>query len=96
MKLITLKHRYDYGHDWYMQFFNTGKHVPKPFKNWSLIQGSVSWNDYASWPYLQIKCGCGGMLSVVFWVYKFGIDLGFIEHTWNWGFIENINDEEDV
>jgi len=97
MKLITFKHRYDYGHDWYVQILNTGRHVPKPFKYFSLIQGSVSWNDYESWPYLQIKCGCGGLISVVFWVYKFGIDIGFIERTWNWDFMEDITlDEEDV
>jgi len=87
MKLITFKHRYDYGHDWYVQIFHT--------KNWALFQGSVSWNDYASWPYLQIKCGCGGMISVVFWVYKFGFDLGFIERTWNWGFMDELPEESD-
>ena len=88
MKLISLRHRYDYGHDWYVQILNTGRHVPKPFKNWSLIQASVSWNDYVSWPYLQIKCGCGGIISVVFWVYKFGFDVGFFERTWNWNYID--------
>ena len=92
--LVTVKHRYDYGHDWYIQLFNTGKHVPKPFKNWSLLQGSVSWNDYESWPYLQIKCGCGGMISVVFWVYKFGFDLGLIERTWNWGAIDEAIEQD--
>ena len=92
--LVVVKHRYDYGHDWYIQLFNTGKHVPKPFKNWSLIQGSVSWNDYESWPYLQIKCGCGGLISVVFWVYKFGFDVGIIERTWNWGAIDEANEDE--
>lgn len=91
MKLISFKHRYDYGHDWYVQLINTGKHVPNPFKNWSLIQASVSWNDYESWPYLQIKCGCGGMISVVFWVYKFGFDIGLFERTWNWDYMEGID-----
>jgi len=87
MKLITLKHRYDYGHDWYAQILHT--------KRWALFQGSVSWNDYESWPYLQIKSGCGGVLSIVFWVYKFGIDIGFIERTWNWGVIEDPDVEEE-
>lgn len=95
MKLISFRHRYDYGHDWYVQILNTGRHVPNPFKCWSLIQASVSWNDYASWPYLQIKCGCGGMISVIFWAYKFGIDLGFFERTWNWDYLEEVDLEED-
>ena len=83
MKLITLKHRYDYGHDWYVQILHT--------RNWALLQASVSWNDYASWPYLQIKSGTGSVFNLIFWVYKFGIDFGFIEHTWNWDYMEDIN-----
>ena len=82
MKLITLKHREDYGHDWYAQILHT--------KNWALFQGSVSWNDYASWPYLQIKCGCGSTLSIMFWAYRFGIDVGIIERTWNWDYREEV------
>jgi hypothetical protein len=89
MKLISFKHHYDYGNDWYVQILHT--------KRFAFLQASVSWNDYASWPYLQIKCGCGGMISVIFWVYKFGIDFGFLEHTWNWDYMEDIDfEEEDV
>ena len=82
MKLISLNHRYDYGHDWYAQILHT--------KNWALFQGSVSWNDYASWPYLQIKSGCGSTLSIMFWAYRFGIDVGIIERTWNWDYREEV------
>ena len=89
MKLISLKHRYDYGHDWYVQIFHT--------KKWALFQGSVSWNDYASWPYLQIKSGNGSTLSIMFWAYRFGFDVGIIERTWNWGAIdEAIEDETEL
>ncbi len=49
MTLFQFKHRYDFGHDWYVQVLNV--------KNWSLLQVSVSWNDYPGWPYLQIKSG---------------------------------------
>ena len=87
MKLISLKYREDYGHEWYVQVLHN--------KRWALLQASVSWNDYAGWPYLQIKSGCGGVLSIVFWVYKFGIDIGFIERTWNWGVIEDPDVEEE-
>ena len=82
MKLITFKHRYDYGHDWYVQILHT--------KRYALLQASVSWNDYASWPYLQIKSGSGSVFSLIFWVYRFGIDFGFLEHTWNWGYMEEV------
>ena len=76
MKLINFKHRYDFGHDWYVQILNV--------KGWSLLQVSVSWNDYPGWPYIQIKSGSGSTLSIMFWVYKFGFDIGIIERTWNW------------
>ena len=87
MKLITFKHRYDYGHDWYVQVFHT--------KKWAFFQGSVSWNDHPSWPYLQIKSGTGSTLSILFWVYKFGFDIGIIERTWNWDYMNEITEDEE-
>ena len=80
MKLISFKHREDYGHDWYVQILHT--------KNWALFQASVSWMDYPSWPYLQIKSGNGSTLSIMFWAHRFGIDVGIIERTWNWGVMD--------
>lgn len=85
MKLIKFSHHKDFGHEWYIQILNTGKHMPKPFKNLSLVQASVSWNEYPGWPYLQIKSGTGSVLSIMFWAYKFGFDIGIIERTWDWG-----------
>lgn len=41
MRLISFKHREDYGHEWYVQVLHT--------KRWALLQASVSWNDYAGW-----------------------------------------------
>lgn len=87
MKLVTLKHREDFGHDWYAQFIN--------IKNLSLLQISLSWNDYPSWPYLQIKSGTGDVLDILFWVYKFGIDVTILGRTWNWDYIEDIPEDED-
>jgi len=86
MKLINLKHREDFGHDYYVQILNV--------KNWSLLQASVSWNDYPSWPYIQIKSGTGSTLSILFWAYKFGLDVDILSRTWNWDYMENINEEE--
>jgi len=60
----------------------------------------VSWNDYAAWPYIQIKSGNGSTLSIMFWAYKFGFDVGIIERTWNWGaidqYLEDREAEEDA
>jgi hypothetical protein len=84
MKLISFKHREDYGHDWYVMVLHT--------KRWA-----VSWNDYAAWPYIQIKSGNGSLLNFMFWAYRFGLDIGIIERTWNWDYLKDIDvEEEDV
>jgi len=86
MKLIKFKHRYDFGHDWYVQIIN--------IKRWSLLQFSVSWNDYPSWPYIQITFGSNGLLGILFWAYKFGFDIDFISRTWNWDHLEELDEDE--
>jgi hypothetical protein len=83
--LIKYNHREDFGHEWYVQILN--------IKRWSFLQLSVSWNDYPSWPYLQIKSGSGSTLSILFWAYKFGFDIGLIERTWDWN---RLDGEENV
>jgi hypothetical protein len=83
--LIKYNHREDFGHDWYVQILN--------IKRWSLLQVSVSWNDYPSWPYLQIKSGTGDVLDFLFWVYKFGIDVTLIGRTWSWDYLDEIDEE---
>ena len=74
--LIICAHRYDFGHDWYASIINIRK--------WSLLQVSVSWSDYPSWPYLQIRSGSGDVLNVLFWAHKFGLDFAFMSRTWDW------------
>ena len=82
MNLIKFCHRYDFGHDWYVQIIN--------IKRISLLQISISWNDYPSWPYLQIKSGTGDVLDILFWAYKFGIDVTILGRTWSWDYLKDI------
>jgi len=82
--LVKCNHREDFGHEYYVQVLN--------IKRWSLLQASVSWNDYPSWPYVQITFGSNGLLSVLFWAYKFGFDIGFIERTWNFDRLNELNE----
>ena len=35
--LVKYNHREDFGHDWYVQILNTGKHSPKSIRNKSEI-----------------------------------------------------------
>jgi hypothetical protein len=74
-------HREDFGHEWYVQVLFTDR--------WAFFQGSVSWNDYPSWPYIQIKSGSGNTLSILFWAYKFGLDIDVLSRTWNWNHLKD-------
>jgi len=76
MNILKFVHKEDFGHEWYAQLLNV--------KNWSLLQVSVSWNDYPSWPYLQVTSGSNGLLGVLFWAYKFGFDVDVFSRTWRW------------
>lgn len=87
MTLFQFKHREDFGHDWYIQVLNV--------KNWSLLQLSVSWNDYPAWPYIQIRSGSGSTLSILFWAHKFGLDIGILERTWRWDYKDEQETELD-
>ena len=91
MSLIKFSHREDFGTDFYVQIIN--------IKRISLLQISISWNDYPSWPYLQIKSGTGDVLDVLFWAYKFGIDVTILGRTWSWDYMKDVDfdkEEEDV
>ena len=94
MNLINFNHREDFGDEWYIQLLNTGRHVPNFMKNYSLIQASISWNDYPGWPYLQITFGSNGFFSILLWVYKFGLDVDILSRTWRWDHVENIDENE--
>ena len=84
MNLIKFKHRYDFGHEVYVQILN--------IKRRSLFQVSVSWCDYPSWPYLQITSGGNGLLSILFWAYKFGFDVDVFSRTWNWDYMKEVDE----
>lgn len=80
MSIVKFKHRYDFGHDYYAQILNIRK--------WSLLQVSVSWNDYPSWPYVQVCFGSNGFLTILFWIGKFGIDVDILSRTWSWDYMK--------
>jgi hypothetical protein len=81
MKLISIKYREDYGHEWYVQVLHN--------RYWALLQASVSWNDYPSWTFIQVKSGMGTLLSIMVCAYKLGFDIGICEHTWNFEYLED-------
>lgn len=82
VRLIKFFHREDYGNEIGVKIFNTGKHFPRVFKNRSVLQASLSWNDYGGWPYLHITSGGGKIFGLLFIAYKFGFDLDLLGYTW--------------
>jgi hypothetical protein len=87
VKLISFKRREDFGTELYTQILHT--------KRWALLQASVSWNDFPTFPFLQVKSGMGTLLSIVVSVYKLGFDIGVCERTWNFEYLEDLDVEEE-
>jgi hypothetical protein len=85
MKLFHFYKTEDFGTDYSFQLFTI---KPKTYK-WSLLQVSISWNDYAGFPYLQIISGGNGLLTIFFWVYRFGMDVSVLSRTWERNYREN-------
>jgi hypothetical protein len=82
VNLFRFTYTEDFGGTWYFQLLNFNKHCPAFMKRRSLLQWSFSWNDYPSWPYIQLTFGSSGVMGILFWVYKFGFDLDFLTYTW--------------
>jgi hypothetical protein len=87
MRLISFKHRRDYGDEYYVQILHN--------KYWALLQASVSWNDYASFPFLQIKSGMGSLLSLMVCIYKLGFDMDIFSNIWNFEYLNELDGEEE-
>ena len=88
MSIIKFNKKEDFGTDYYVQVLNVRK--------WSLLQVSVSWNDYASLPYLQITFGSNGFFSILSWVYKFGFDVDLISRTWNFDYLKDCKEYDEL
>ena len=81
MSIIKFNKRIDFGTDWYVQVLNIRK--------WSLLQVSVSYNDYASFPYLQMTFGSNGFFTILSWIGKFGLDIDLISRTWKYDYMKD-------
>ena len=88
MKLISFKRREDFGTELYTQILHN--------RHWALLQASVSWNDFSSFPFLQVRTGMGSLLSVMVCVYKLGFDVDVFSRTWNFEYLEDLDVEEEL
>jgi len=75
MKLIKFKHRWDYGHDFYVTLLK--------FEKWCVFHGCFYTAVYGrTFPYLNIVMGSGRLLEIDFSFYKFGFNLSFLTMWW--------------
>lgn len=74
MKIIQFSQHKDFGSEYCIFILRGSKY--------SLFQISLSWNDFSGWPYIQISSGCGRMISILFWVYKFGLSIDIFAPNW--------------
>jgi len=96
MNLISFKHREDYGTELYVQVFNFGKYFPRPLKNSSLLQFSFGWMEFPSNLYVQVTIGSGGLFGLIFMLYKFSFDLDILSRTWDWNYMKEWEEGDDI
>lgn len=74
MKLIEFKKRNDFGVELITRILSFG--------DYTVLQVSVSYSDYTSWPYLQVGIGMGKLFGMFFYVWKVGFDCDILGGDW--------------
>ena len=74
MKLFRYKRHEDFGVEHIFSLLRG--------KEFSLLQVSVGWDDYASWPYIQVSSGNNSLLDVLFYAYRFSLSFELIGRNW--------------
>lgn len=74
MKLFQYKYHEDFGKEYIFSFLRG--------KKFSLLQLAVGWDDYASWPYVQVSSGNNSLLDVLFYAYRFSINFELFARNW--------------
>ena len=73
-KLYDFEKRDDYGTDLYFSFLKT--------QSYTLLQLSVSYCEFASWPYLQITMGQNSLFGTFCYFWRLGFDFTILGRTW--------------
>jgi hypothetical protein len=83
MRLFQFNKRYDFGHEFYLSFLTV--------KDYSLLQVSIDYSEYAGYPYLQITSGNGKIFGFLLTVWHFGFCLEFLARNWTWCYDKDLN-----
>ena len=73
-KLFDFEKRDDWGTDLYFSFLKTSRYTA--------LQISVSYCEYAAWPYLQITMGQNSLFGAFCYFWKLGFDCTILGRTW--------------
>ena len=92
MKLFKTSYREDFGHEWYVQIFNTSRHYPRRLRGVSLIQLSFSYDDEPTW-YFQLSSSSYGPLSMMITIFRFSFVVDLFTRTWNWDYAKDIDNQ---
>lgn len=76
MKFIDFMYFHDFGQDYGIRVLT--------YRNWSLLQMSVSWNDFPSPLFLQARSLSKEVLDIQFLAYRLGIDVTILGKNWQW------------
>lgn len=74
MKLLSYRRYQDYGVEHIFSLFRGEK--------FSLFQLSVGWDEYKSWPYVQVSSGNNNLFDFLFYAYRFSCSFSLIGRTW--------------
>jgi hypothetical protein len=74
MKLFGYKRHEDFGTEHIFSILRG--------KKFSLLQVTIGWDDYASFPYIQASSGNNSLLNVLFYAYRFSLSFELIGRNW--------------
>ena len=93
-KIINFSIRKDFGTEYYLKVMSFGKHIPKPLKGRTVIQLSIGYDNYYSWPYMQITSGSNSLFGVLLCVYRYSFSFDLLGYTWNFSAHDKALEEE--
>lgn len=82
MRLIELKKIEDYGKEYQLILFSFGRHFPGVLKDRTLVQVSISLDDFPSLM-LYLLMGQNGLFSLLVCIYRVSFAIDIFTYRWS-------------